>query len=168
LDEAVEDKRWQQFISFRWNRETIENTLEGFPGISMQEVESQHPHKLSYYVERDQFDHDALMTLLQPLISRLNIIFSRDSFLDIMPKRSSKGRAVRYLSQKWSIPLKNTIVCGDSGNDLDMFEGSARGIVVANHAKELEELTLRRNNYFAKEESAAGVMEGLRHFKVIQ
>ena len=84
-----------------------------------------------------------------------------------MPKRSSKGRAVRYLSHKWSIPLKNTIVCGDSGNDLDMFEGSARGVIVANHAPELAELTLRKQNYFTRGESAAGVLEGLKHFKFI-
>jgi len=45
------------------------------------------------------------------------------NFRDILSYRASKGKAIRYLSHKWEIPLKNFLVCGNSGNDEEMLRG---------------------------------------------
>ena len=124
---------------------------------------AQNPFKISFFRDAG-FQIEALHSALGPLIRRVNVIMSQNRFVDILPKRASKGRAIRYLCHKWSVPLRNVIVCGDSGNDLDMFTGSSRGIVVANHAPELEPLRGSRGVYFASQPSAAGVLEGLRKF----
>ncbi len=91
-------------------------------------------------------------------------MITRGAYLDILPRRGSKGRAVRYISQKWAIPLSQTLVCGDSGNDLDMIANTSKAIVVGNHSKELEHLRENRKVYFAAKESSAGMLEGLNHY----
>ena len=164
LDHNLRDKGWEQHLAFRWDRNRIFETIARIPGLEPQEDAAQNPFKISFFTDKS-FSIDGFHAALGPLLRRVNVIFSRNRFLDILPKRASKGRAIRYLCQKWSVPLRNVIVCGDSGNDLDMFTGSARGIVVGNHAPELEPLRGMRRVHFSTQPSAGGVLDGLRHFK---
>ena len=96
-----------------------------------------------------------------------NLIYSHQQFLDIIPYRASKGKALRYLSYKWEIPLENILVCGDSGNDEEMLRGEPLGLVVGNFSNELEKLRGLRNMYFAKRQYAGGIIEGLERYNFI-
>ena len=88
--------------------------------------------------------------------------------LDILPYRASKGKAIRYLSYKWEIPLGNFLVCGDSGNDEEMLRGEPLAVVVGNYSPELEKLKGQRSIYFAKHESAGGILEAIKRYKFIE
>ena len=92
------------------------------------------------------------------------MVNSHQKFLDILPVHASKGNAIRYLSQKWAIPLANVIACGDSGNDMDMFRKPIKGIIVGNRSKELNYLKADEFLYLAKDKAAKGIMEGLQHY----
>ena len=90
------------------------------------------------------------------------------TYIDILPHRASKGKAIRYLAGKWNIDLERIATAGDSGNDHDMLTGHTAGIVVGNYDPELE--PLRRSGtrvYFAQDRCAAGILEGLRHYGFI-
>ncbi|MHB8899451.1 MAG: HAD family hydrolase, partial [Thermoguttaceae bacterium] len=95
-----------------------------------------------------------------------NLVFSHGTFIDVLAPRASKGRAIRYLSNKWNIPLERIATAGDSGNDRDMLMGRTAGIVVANHSEELRSLQKAKASliYFADSAHAAGILEGLRHY----
>ena len=99
---------------------------------------------------------------------RYNLIYSHNKYLDILPYRASKGKALRYLSYKWEIPLANFLVCGDSGNDEEMLRGEPKAVVVGNYSPELENLKKLRNVYFAKQHYAGGILEGIEHYKFIR
>ena len=109
----------------------------------------------------------AVMALLKNKCS-YNMIYSQDKYLDILPYRASKGKAIRYLSYKWNIALGNILVCGDSGNDEEMLRGELRGVVVGNYSPELNQLKGIRGIYFAEGKYAGGILEGIRKYKFIE
>lgn len=159
---------WATHIASKWDRDKIVKILEGFPFLTYQEEATQRKFKISYYMkpgkERLAKVHDRLLTAK----CRYNLIYSHDEFLDILPFRASKGKALRYLSYKWEIPLKNFLVCGDSGNDEEMLRGEPKAVVVGNYSPELLALKGSRNVFFAKAPCAGGIMEGLSHYRFIE
>lgn len=166
------DKGWHNHLKLKWKPDKIKEILKPLPILSLQtESFTQREYKISYYKDERVAGKDAIPIIHNALSqSRLayNLVFSHDIFIDILPYRASKGKAIRYLSTKWKIPLAHIITAGNSGNDKDMLTGNICGIVVGNHEKELESLKKSNCIYFSKGKYAAGVIEGLRYFNVIQ
>ncbi len=165
---SIPDKGWQAHISKWWHRDKIKDLLDGFDFLYYQEEETQRPFKISYYMPPGKDRIPMLRELLTRNKCHCNIIYSNDKFLDILPYRASKGKAVRYLSYKWEIPLKNIMVCGDSGNDEEMLSGSSLGLIVSNYRSELEKLKGRKRIRFSPRSHAGGIMDGLEHYRLIE
>ncbi|MCG6894249.1 MAG: HAD-IIB family hydrolase [Desulfobacteraceae bacterium] len=155
---------WRSHISKQWDREKIARLLKDFNFLTYQEEDTQREFKVSYDMKpgRDRLAriHDRLLRHK----CRYNLIYSHQKYLDILPWRASKGKAIRYLSYKWEIPLANFIVCGDSGNDEEMLRGEPMGVVVGNYSEELKKLRGRKRIFFAKKPCAGGILEGIRHY----
>lgn len=161
------DKGWLRHIAYRWRPEEIREQLRALDFLELQEPEKQKPFKISYYLE----DNPELLARVHEFLRikkiRYHLVYSHGEFLDILPYRASKGKAIRYLSYKWNIPLSDIMVCGDSGNDASMLRGDTNGLVVGNYSKELEPLRGLRRIFFSKKEYAAGIIDGMRHYDFI-
>jgi sucrose-phosphate synthase len=82
-----------------------------------------------------------------------------------MPRRASKGLALRYIAHMWQLPLENVLVAGGSGADEDMMLGNTLAVVVANrHHEELSQLSADSRIYFASKPYAAGILEALEYY----
>jgi len=166
-DSLLHDKGWESHISKNWKRDLIASKLQNVDHLELQEKAGQRPYKLSYNMTPGKDRLPEIHQVLTRHRCHYNLIYSHEKYLDILPYRASKGKAIRYLSYKWSIPLKNFLICGDSGNDEEMLKGEPLGVVVGNYSPELKAIKSLKNIYFAKETFAAGMIEGINHYGFI-
>jgi len=158
------DRGWIAHLSSHWNRERIKAVLEPLDFLEYQEEETQRTHKISYNMDPAKDRLNLLHNLLQQKRCRYTMIYSHDQFLDILPYRASKGKAIRYISYKWDIPLASILVAGDSGNDAEMLRGDMAGVVVGNYSSELDAFRGARKIYFAQAPCSGGILEGVEHY----
>jgi hypothetical protein len=135
-----------------------------YPALELQAEEQQAPLKVSYFVE--DVASQELAALQEHLIdtgSPVKVVYSRDVYLDIIPQRAGLGAAVKFLVDSLVLFPNQVYVCGDSGNDIDLFQYGFRGVVVANASHELKQAVEFRA-YFSHARYAAGLLEGLQHY----
>ncbi len=159
---------WDAHISAAWKRDEILRLLSDLDFVKLQVPANQRKYKISY----DLIDEVSKVKIISQRIRqkkiKANLVLSHNIFIDILPYRASKGRAIRFLGYKWNIPYENILVAGDSGNDEDMLRGELLGIVVGNHTDELSHLRGKRKIYFAEGKYAAGVIEGIEFYKFLK
>ena len=160
----VYSKGWDAHIKNQWDRERIKKLLSGFDFLQYQEEDTQRKFKVSYYTSDVPENLKMVNDILIKNKIRASVIFSHGQYLDILPYRASKGKAIRYLSYRWNIPYENILVAGDSGNDSEMLKGELLGVVVANYSEELESLRGQKRIYFAKRKYAGGIIDGINHY----
>ncbi len=185
------DLSWANLIKDNWQRSAIASFVGArFLMLKAQEASEQNPWKISYrlvspdrgYDKSDaqsdnqpnnQPNTDTIKRLaidLQRLNLEAQIIFSSDIDVDILPTKANKGNAVRYLGEKLNIPSDRTLVCGDSGNDISMFQQSTYGVIVNNARPELRnwyESHGSDRHHFASGAYANGILEALEHFSLV-
>ena len=159
---------WETHISSQWNRQKIVNLLNVFDFLEYQEENAQRKFKISYNMTPAKDRLAKIHDLLLKNKCRYNWSYAHKKYLDILPFRASKGKAIRYLSYKWEIPLQNFLVCGDSGNDEDMLRGEPMAVVVGNFSPELRKLKGMKNIYFSKNEYAAGIIEAIEKYRFLK
>jgi sucrose-phosphate synthase len=155
---------WSAHIRHQWDREKIVRALAGFNFLKYQEESTQRKYKVSYYTSDVPENIEKVKSTLIKNKIKANVIFSHGQYLDILPYRASKGKAIRYLAYRWNIPYEKILVAGDSGNDSEMLKGDLLGVVVANYSPELEELKGQSRIYFAKRNYAGGIIDGIEHY----
>jgi sucrose-phosphate synthase len=159
---------WEAHIKHQWNRDKIKKLLKGFELLEYQEEKNQRDFKISYYTSENPENIKKINETLIKNKVKANVIFSHGQYLDILPYRASKGKAIRYLAYRWNIPHESILVAGDSGNDREMLKGDLLGVVVANYSSELESLKGLNRVYFANREYAGGIIDGINHYNFLK
>ena len=162
--ELVTDLSWKRAVNHRWDPEGLRDCLAEVPGIRLQPRRDQREFKISYFVDLTSWPGTReVRKLIRDRGLAASVIFSHQEFLDLLPVRASKGRAIRHLAARWGFSLDHVLVAGDSGNDADMLRSGALGVVVNNHSSELKYLRGRERIHFAGSSYARGIVEGIRH-----
>ncbi len=160
-----EDQGWRAHLSNQWDREKIYSLLTGLEFLEYQAPENQREFKLSYNMDPGKDRLTEVHDLLQKNRCRYTLVYSHEQFLDILPYRASKGKAIRYLSYKWDIPLSQIIVSGDSGNDAEMLRGDLAGVVVGNYSCELEPFRGNQERFLPNPDVPVGSLR-IEHYEI--
>tara|TARA_R110001583_G_scaffold85292_5_gene223466 strand:- start:4396 stop:6480 length:2085 start_codon:yes stop_codon:yes gene_type:complete len=163
-------KEFNDILDDGWDLESVEKIIQNINHpINEQPSRFQHAYKRSY------FFHNATPELIDSIEKdfmdaemHINVVYSGEQYLDILPKWANKGNALQWLLQKLNIDASHALVAGDSGNDSAMFDlENVKGIVVANAHEELYKYTKHRQTYHAEGICCDGVIEGLVYYGVL-
>jgi sucrose-phosphate synthase len=160
------DTSWTRHIDHNWTPHVVRRVLADLPGLELQPKQEQSRFKISYYIDpRIAPSLEEINRLLHQEDLAVNVIASFGQYLDILPIRASKGLALRYVADRWEIPLEHILVAGGSGADEDMMRGNTLAVVVANrHEEELSHLEDAERIYYARQAHALGILEAIEHF----
>jgi sucrose-phosphate synthase len=159
----IKDNRWNVFLKENWQPEKIKELLKDFDFLTLQEDITN--FKVSYIVEDYGYSKvKKIHAILKKNRLRYKLIPVEGKFIDILPYRASKYKAIAHVCNKWKIKKENILVAGDSGNDKDMIRKMTNGVVVFNHQKELKGM---KNVYYSKKSFAGAILDGLKYYKFI-
>jgi sucrose-phosphate synthase len=135
------------------------------PGLKRQPRLEQSEFKLSYYIDLNKISPDQIKKSLYEAEQSVHVQLSFDHYIDILPIRASKGLALRYVMDRWQVPLAKTFVAGGAGADEDMMRGNPLAAVVANrHHEELSNLSEIDRIYYAEAAFEKGILEALDYY----
>ncbi len=152
-------------LSEGWDRARVVEIAQDL-NLQPHRDEFQRPFKASYDVDGYD-DYREVLRRLESVGLNVSVIYSGRTNLDVIPQAAGKGNAIRFLQRHLRVPGEQVVVAGDSGNDLTMFVEPFRGIVVGNADPELKAL-IGPSIYHATANFAAGVLEGLRYWHVLE
>lgn len=175
----VADTQWPPMEG--WDRGTARQIVQSAADVSIQPDDAQTVHKLSFDVAKNvsEKDHARFVEHLLRQFGKAGIqaeiILSGGTYLDILPKGVHKGSALGHVATKLAGESALEVIAGDSENDASLVEAVARdglAILPENASASLQRLARKsmpkERLYIARTKFAAGVLEGLRHFGIVE
>ena len=161
------DHSWARHIDHLWHPRRVRDLMADLPGIQRQPKSEQSRFKVSFYIDPKHAPClEEIGSILHQADLNVHLNLSFGQFLDVVPARASKGLALRYVADQFSIPLEHCLTAGGSGADEDMMRGNTLAVVVANrHNEELSGLTDTESIYFAERPFAAGILEAIEYYR---
>jgi HAD superfamily hydrolase (TIGR01484 family) len=162
--------------------QTMDRLFASLPGLRRQPAINQKPFKLSYQCEPAELPRltHAIEEILAERDLPLNCTSSvdpegRTGLLDLLPAAAGKCAALFWLLEETGLTRSSVIFSGDSGNDRSALTSDLHVILVGNAPPSLaEQVRLIREAqgqaerlYLAKGVATSGVLEGCRHYGLV-
>jgi len=155
-------KKLQEEIESGWpGHNRVMQALDDLKELEYQDVPQQ--RRCSFFTE-----DETVITEVKIRMKTLNcdVIYSRDRFLDILPKNVNKGSSLSKLVNLLDISPEEVLVAGDTLNDLSLYQCGYNGVVVGNSEEKLKLMTARMpQTFLANAEGAGGILEAFDFFQ---
>lgn len=156
----------QNSIIQKWNNgnNQLKELLRNEQGIQLQPIDP--PYRVAYYYDPNHLQTQTLQKITQ---AGFDVIQSCDMYLDIVPQGVNKGTSLLKLLDYLRVNPEITITCGDSLNDLSLFQTGLKSIAVGNsEIKLVDEIKTLANVYHSTFPGLLGILDGLRFYEKMQ
>jgi len=187
LREPKEDLEWEAHINQNWDIELVREAMANFKSYNAgmchplpADASVGEKYRESIIVETKE-DAVYATNTIRKMLSHTGVdaqvfhcggakYINYKYWVGAVPARAGKGTALTYILNRLKIGHGNTMVVGDSGNDLSMFKlNDVKGTVVANAQSELVDFYTnlmksgRNSNFlYSEEKYADAIVDGLK------
>lgn len=138
----------------------VAQALEGF-GLERQDVPQ--ARRCSYFCTPEQAADPALAQVAETL--GCDLLYSADRYLDFLPKGINKGTSLKALVDWLEIDDDQVLACGDTLNDLNMLDGTYKGVCVGHSEPKLLKATEHQSWILqADRPGCGGILQAFVHF----
>jgi len=151
----------QSQVDARWPGESqVAQALEGF-GLERQDVPQ--ARRCSYFCTPEQAADPALAEVAETL--GCDLLYSADRYLDFLPKGVNKGSSLKALVDWLQLDAGEVLACGDTLNDLNMLDGTYKGVCVGESEPNLLKATEHQSWILqADRPGCGGILQAFVHF----
>jgi HAD superfamily hydrolase (TIGR01484 family) len=153
----------QEPIIKKWNNggNKLKALLQHEEGLTLQPINP--PYRVAYYYDPSHFQDQTLEKIIN---AGFDFIQSCEMYLDIVPKGVNKGSSLLNILTHLNMNNEIVITCGDSLNDLSLFQTGLKSIAVGNSEPKLvSEIKQLNNVYHSSFPGLLGILDGLRFYK---
>ncbi|MEM6279014.1 MAG: HAD family hydrolase [Verrucomicrobiota bacterium] len=163
----VPDLSWEKHLNHRWEPDAIMEILDLVEGIELQEGPGrQHQFKISYNYQKGVAPRRReIQKLLREHQLPAKVVLSQGSLLDVVPLRSGKGQAIRYVAMRWGIPADKVLFYARRGSDYEALSGQFLAVLGSDHSLELKSTTSLPRVFLASKPNFAGLVEGINAYQ---
>lgn len=118
--------------------------------------------KIFYLSDNTEILNQTAKMIQNKWANYVDVVFSHEKCLEIIPKNISKGYAIREIAKVENIELKDILAFGDGFNDMEMLSIVGKGLIMGNASENLKK-SLPNNEIIGinKEDSVAKYLEKL-------
>jgi len=161
--EYVEDVQSQ--IIKKWEQAKHDELKFLLNTQAVQEQPFNPPYRHAYYYHKGLFDKSIIPKILS---LGFECTLSHDVYLDILPATIGKGSTLKKLIDNMGCNSDKVITCGDSLNDLPLFEAGYKSIAVSNSEPALLTKIEKMGNVFlSKFPGISGIKDGLNNYSTL-
>ncbi len=165
----IRDEVWNRQAKLKWDRDAVVRAMSSIDGLTLQPDERQHPLKVSFLLdEHVKTSRAVLQRQLREAGLSGKVTISSGCFVDVLPIRSGKDVALRYLEMKWGIDPARIYVFGTYGNDAGAIRGRNLAAVAADADPVLRRMRGRPRLHHCSQPGMRGFFEGLEHYGFLQ
>lgn len=136
--------------------------VTGLPNLTCHYTDVKDPiaKVIFLHMEDEVLKRLASLFAAQPQAAALDFIRSEETIYEILPKGSSKGKALLQLAEIYGIDPSRTVAVGDFDNDASMLSAAGVGVAVAN-ASEKAKRAADRITVSNEEHAIAKIIEDI-------
>jgi len=152
----------QDWVVQKWGNanEQVKSLLANEPGIELQLINPN--YRVSYYYEPESLQPSTIQKVIDAGFDCI-LSYYTYFYFDVMPKGVSKGPTLLRFLAEMNLNPDDTIACGDTLNDLSLFETGLKGIAVGNSEPRLvEKIQTMENVYYSPYHGVMGIWDGLK------
>lgn len=157
----------QSDIEARWPGEhCVAVRMQRFDALERQPVPQR--RRCSYYCKPAQLRD--ISRELERAVAEMDcdIVYSADRFLDILPRRTDKGRTLQALIEHLEIEPERVLTAGDTLNDLSMYMSGFKGVCVGDSEPALLDATRKLANVMhADAPGCGGILEAIERYGLV-
>ncbi len=160
------DSLWTKLIAKDWNRDGVKFALSALEKhLVLQDDEQQSSYKVSYLLKEPG---EAILPLIRKRLRQQGLAalpyLRCHWYLDVVPLRASRAEAIRYLSLRWGLALKDLYIVASQQGDAELIKGLTSVMVPMDHDQCLEGFRSHQRVFFASRPQN-GLVDGLKHYR---